>query len=240
MSRDTEGNTDVRHWTSNKGCDNIASVDIVAAEQIAQDFAPLGFALHDVMPRSIGMANEMMKHGGMEPSQYRSLYIHNIVGCSHSLLRTSDIGDWQLNRASRKKELHLTRELWTMRLLSATFDQGVPTAGRNKARQAFYSNPPVTELTGQQALLEQHDFLVIWNLNDEVGEVELELVHTLGPWRYGQRERVDLRMPLVGDQADLSNLKFTPAADDDLEGLGLIDPKGKYQRGVIDGRSASS
>jgi hypothetical protein len=214
-------------------------VDITAAEQIAQDFAPLGFALHDVMPRSISRAKDMMKHGGMDPSQYRSLYVHNIVGCAHSLLRTSDMGDWQLNRASRKKELHLTRELWTTRLLSSTFDQRIPTAGRNNARQAFYSNPGVTELTGTQALLEQHDFLVIWSLDNETGEVELELVHTLSPWTYGQRERVDLRMPLVGDQADLNNLKFTPAEDDDLEGLGLISPKGKYQRGVVDGRATS-
>lgn len=215
-------------------------MDIIAAEQIAQDFAPLGFALHDVMPRSLRLANDMMKHGGMDPRQYRSLYIHNIVGCSHSLLKTSDIGDWQINKGSRKKELHLTRELWTTRLLSTTFDKRIPTAGRNKARQAYYSNPQVTELTGQQVLVQQHDFLVVWNIDSETGEVELELIHTLGPWKYGQRERVDLRMPLASDQTDLSNLKFSPTEDDDLEGLGLVDPKGKYQRGVIDGRGASS
>lgn len=224
----------------NNCCDNIAGVDIFAAEQIARDFAPLGFALHDVMPRSMSLANDMMKYGGMDPRQYRSLYLHNIVGCSHSLLKTADIGDWQLNKSSRKKELHLTRELWTTRLLSTTFDKRIPTAGPNKARQVLYSNPQVTNLTGQQALLQQHDFLIVWNVDDETGEVQLELVHTLGPWKYGQRERVDLRMPLASDQGDLSNLKFTPADDDDLDGLGLIDSKGKFQRGVIDGRSATS
>ncbi|MEQ8838264.1 MAG: hypothetical protein RID07_15765, partial [Lacipirellulaceae bacterium] len=71
------------------------------------------------------------------------------------------------------------------------------------------------------------------------GDVDLELIHTLSPWRYGQRERVDLRMPLVADEGDLANLKFTPAPDDDLDGLGLVDRKGEYQRGVLDERGAS-
>lgn len=215
-------------------------MDTSAAEQIAQDFAPLGFALHDAMPRAVSLANDMMKLGGLEVADYRTTYVHNIVACTHSVLRASEIGDWQLDPNARKKQLHLTRGLWNTRLLASTYDDRIPTAGRNKARQAYYTNPQVVNQPAQQALLEQHDFLVVWTFNAETCEVELELVHTVGPWKYGQGERVDFRMTLAADATDLSNLKFTPAEDDDLEGLGLIDPKGQYQRGVIDGRGTPS
>lgn len=215
-------------------------MDITVAEQIAQVFAPLGYALHDAMPQAISRANDMMAIGSMEPERYRTHYKHNVVGCTHSLLRTADIGPWQLDPNARKKQLHLSKDLWTVRLLSSTFDNQVPNAGRNRARRGFYSNPQVAGRSTDQALLEQHGFLVKWQIDSQSSEVELELIHTLSPWRYGYREHVDLRMPLVTDETDLSNLKFTPADDDDLDGLGLIDSKGQCQRGVVDGRSASS
>lgn len=217
-------------------------MDINAAERIAREFGPLGFELHQVMPRSLSLATDMMKLGKMDPNQYRSIFLHTIVGCAHSQLRHADLGEWELNKKSRKKELHLTNGLWTTRLLAATYDNRVPMAGRNQARRAFYTNAPVIDLSGQQAFLQQQDFLIVWTINAETGEIDLELVHTLGPWRWGQREYVDLRMPLPSDQADLDNLKFSqPDDDDDLDGLlGLVDPRKAFQRGVINGRKSTS
>lgn len=215
-------------------------MDTSAPGQIAQVFAPLGYALHDAMPQAISRANQMMELGHMEPEHYRTVHKHNVVGCTHSLLRTADIGDWKLSSNARKKQLHLSRGLWSVRLLANTFDNMIPTAGSNQARQGYFTNTTVTDRTGAEALLQRHDFLIVWGGKWQSGEVALELIHTLSPWRFGQRERVDLRMPLVADETDLTNLKFTPAEDDDLDGLGLIDRRGRYQRGVIDGRSASS
>lgn len=215
-------------------------MDTSTAEEIARVFAPVGYALHEAMPTAVGRADEAMKHLGMTPTSYPSQYIHNIVGCTHSLMAAADIGTWVLDNNARKKQLHLSRDLWSVRLLASTFDQRVPAAGRNQARQGHYLNPSVTTQTADAALLQQHGFLVIWRIDSMSGELVLELVHTLSTWRWGQAERVDLRMPLVADEADLNNLKFSPAAEDDLEDLGIVDQRGTYQRGAIDGRGASS
>lgn len=217
-------------------------MDTSEAQQIAQEFAPVGVALHDAMPQAIGLANNMMKLAGLEIVDYRSTYIHNIVACTHHVAKRLELGEWQLNSNARKKQFHLSKGLWNARLLASTYDDRIPTAGRNRAREIYYTNPPIARQDAQQALIERHDFLVVWTFNPETCEVELELVHTIGPWRHGQRERVDFRMMLTADSVDVSNLKFTPADDDNLDGLGLgeIDDKGKYLRGAFDGRDTSS
>jgi len=181
----------------------------------------------------------MMKLGGLDVATYRTQYAHNIVGCTHNLLGVSDLGDWVLDPKASKKQLHLSRDLWSVRMLSSTYDGMVPTAGPNHARRGFYSNPSVIAKAGREVLIEQHGFIIVWTLDGKTGDVGLELVHTLSPWKYGQAERIDLRMPLVSSEADLSTLKFVPADDDDLEGLGLIDQRGRFQRSARDVSGAS-
>lgn len=225
---------------SNIRCDIIAVMDTSTAEEIARVFAPVGAALHSVMPRGVSLADAMMKTGGLSPGIYRAQYAHNIVGCTHSLLGVADIGDWVLDPKASKKQLHLSRDLWSVRMLSSTYDGMVPTAGPNHARRAFYSNASVMTRPGQQVLVEQHGFIIVWTLDGKTGDVELELVHTLSPWRYGQAEQIDLRMPLLPNESDISTLRFVPSDDDDLEGLGLIDPRGRFQRGTRDGVGATS
>lgn len=215
-------------------------MDTSTAEEIARIFAPIGYFLHEAMPTAVGKTDEAMKHLGMPSASYPSQYIHNIVGCTHSLMAAADIGDWVLDPNARKKQLHLSRDLWSVRLLASTFDRRVPAAGRNQARQGHYLNSSVTTQTVGAALLQQHGFLIIWRLDSTTGELVLDLVHTLSTWKWGQAERVDLRMPLVADEAGLSDLKFSPAEDDNLEDLGIIDQRGTYQRGAIDGRGTSS
>lgn len=229
-----------RSRQSNIICDIIAAMDTSTAEEIARTFAPIGAALHSVMPRGVSLATDMMSLGGLSRVTYRTQYAHNIVGCTHNLLGTADIGDWVLDPKASKKQLHLSRDLWSVRMLSSTYDGMVPTAGPNQARRAFYSNPSVVLKPGQQVLVEQHGFIVIWKLDDRSGDLGLELVHTLSPWKYGQEERIDLRMPLLQSEDGLSTLRFVPPEDDDLEGLGLIDPRGRFQRGTRDGVGTSS
>ncbi|GAB3610610.1 hypothetical protein GCM10027414_27360 [Humibacter ginsengiterrae] len=220
---------------SNNRCDIIARMDTSTAEEIARVFAPVGSALHSVMPRGVSLANDMMKLGGLSTVVYRTQYAHNIVGCTHNLLGTSNIGDWVLDPKASKKQLHLSRDLWSVRMLSSTYDGLVPTAGPNQARRGFYSNPSVISRPGQQVLVEQHGFIIVWTLDSKSGDIVLELVHTLSPWKYGQAEQIDLRMPLLPSESDLSTLRFVPSDDDDLEGLGLIDQRGRFQRGTRDG-----
>jgi hypothetical protein len=215
-------------------------MDTLAAAEIAQTFQPIGTALHAFMPKGVSLAAEMMKAGGLDRQVYRTQYMHNIVACTHSLLSTAELGDWILDPRANKKQLHLSRDLWTVRMLSATYDGAVPLAGPNGARQGFYSNLPVLTPHGQQAFDEQHGFLIVWNLDGPSGEIGLELVHTLVPWKIGQIEQIDLRMPLLAGEADLANLRFVPSNDDDLDGLGLIDSRGRFQRGVRDDSLASS
>ena len=225
---------------SNITCDIIALVDTSTAEEITRVFAPVGAALHSMMPKGVSRANDMMKLGDMSTVTYRTQYMHNIVGCTHSLLGIADIGDWVLDPKASKKQLHLSRDLWSARLLATTSEGLVPIAGPNQARQAFYSNPSVVSLAGQQALLDEHGFIIAWTLDEKTGEIEFELVHTLAPWKRGRAEQIDLRMPLLPSEGDLSSLRFVPSDDDDLDGLGLIDPYGRFQRGTRDGSGTSS
>ncbi|WP_139283315.1 hypothetical protein [Raineyella antarctica] len=215
-------------------------MDTSTAEEIARVFAPVGAALHSVMPRGVSLANDMMGLSGLSPVTYRTLYVHNVVGCTHNLLGLADIGDWVLDPKASKKQLHLSRGPWSVRMLSTTYEGMVPTAGPNQARRAFYSNPSVVSRPGQQALVEQHGFIIAWTLDDASGDIELELVHTLSPWKHGHAEQIDLRMPLLPSEGDLSTLRFVPSDDDDLEGLGLIDPRGRFQRGTRNGFGATS
>jgi len=215
-------------------------MDTSTAEEIAKTFAPVGAALHSVMPRGVNLATEMMKLGGLDRNVYRTQFAHNIVGCSHNLLGIEDLGDWVLDPKASKKQLHMSRDMWSVRMLSSTYGGLVPTAGPNAARQGFYTNPSVASRDSEETLLEQHGFIIVWTLNNQTGDIELELVHTLSPWRYGQTERIDFRMPLLSSENDLSGLRFVPADDDDLDGLGLISPSGRFQRGTYDSFGTSS
>jgi hypothetical protein len=215
-------------------------MDTSAAAEIAQTFQPVGTALHAFMPRGVSLAADMMKAGGLDRQIYRTQYMHNIVACTHSLLTTAELGDWILDPRANKKQLHLSRALWTVRMLSVTLDGAIPLAGPNGARQGFYSNLPVVSPQGQQAFHEKHGFLIAWNLDRHSGEIGLELVHTLTPWKMGQTEQIDLRMPLLPGEADLATLRFVPTNDDNLDGLGLIDSRGHFQRGVRNDSLASS
>jgi hypothetical protein len=215
-------------------------MDTVTAAEIAQKFQPVGTALHAFMPKGVSLAADMMKAGGLDRQLYRSQYMHNVVACTHRLLTTAELGDWVLDPKASKKQLHLSRDLWTARMLSVAYDGSVPLAGPNNARQVFYSNRPVVTPQGQQVFDEQHGFLIVWNIDSRVDEIGLELVHTLMPWKKGQTEQIDLRMPLLPGEADLATLRFVPANDDDLDGLGLIDSYGHFQHGVRSDSLASS
>jgi hypothetical protein len=215
-------------------------MDTPLAMDIARAFQPVGTALHALMPRGASLAADMMRVGGLDSNAYRSQYVHNVVACTHSLLTTAELGDWILDTKANKKQLHLTRDLWTARMLSVAYDGSIPLAGPNGARQVFYSNRPAVEPRGQQVFEEQHGFLIVWNMNKQTNDISLELVHTLSPWKKGQIERIDLRMPLLPGEADLANLRFIPSNDDDLDGLGLIDTYGRHQRAVFDDIASTS
>lgn len=148
-------------------------MDTAAAAEIARTFQPVGTALHDFMPKGVSLAADMMKVGGLDRQIYRSQYRHNIVACTHNLLTTAELGDWVLDPRANKKQLHLSRDLWTVRMLSVTSDGAVPVAGPNGARQGFYSNFPVASPHGQQIFHEQHGFLIVWNLDEHLGEIGL-------------------------------------------------------------------
>lgn len=210
-------------------------MDISSAEQVAQTFAPLGFALHEVMPQALARAQGMMKVGDMSISQYPTHFAHNVGGAAHRLLCSTDTDEWTLGLSSRKKELHFSRDLWSVRMLHrGAVDIEVPGAGVNKRRRAFYTNALLANQGSAESLLTHHGFLITWTPRFATGEVELELVHTTSPWKYGSAARIDLRMPLAADGESLATLRFDPLVDDDLDGLGLIDGKGIFQQGAFD------
>lgn len=208
-------------------------MDITSAEQVAQTFAPLGFALNEIMPQALERAQKMMQIGNMPVNKYPTQFAHNVGGAAHSLLCSTDTTEWTLNPEATKKQLHFSRDLWTARMLSRG-GLDVPGAGTNSERRAFYTNSLLADQGSPEALLAHHGFLITWKTRLATGEVELELIHTTSPWKYGSPAHVDLRMPLAADSEGLATLRFAPPVDDDLDGLGLIDGKGMFQQGAFD------
>lgn len=100
----------------------------------------------------------------------------------------------------------------------ATYPGGVPTAGHNIARRAFWQQPP---LFGPVPIAEpdEHRLLMLWDLQDASRIEEgftLRLVHTLEAGRYGQPVACDLSLNIGPGGSLQSRLRFE-GADEDVD-----------------------
>ena len=111
-------------------------------------------------------------------------------------------------------------------LLHAHADDYIPPPGTNEARQAYFSNPPLPPqlpLSG-----EANDRLLgVWRIDRESATPTFRIVRTIGPWRWGERAKVDLEFVLPETAQELSDLEFQPTD----EGLDLWIPEAEEEGG---------
>ena len=96
------------------------------------------------------------------------------------------------------------------------FPGGVPAAGRNEARRAFWQ-PSLLEVEDMAPTL---NLLLLWDYitpgRAETG-FTLRLVHPKAPGRCGGRTPIDASIPLSGDLDMFRSLRFAEAQEDSQE-----------------------
>lgn len=123
-----------------------------------------------------------------------------------------------------------------MRLLkSAKQTAGVPHAGSNPTRRAYWRNTPMLEFETGTLFPDPgfHRLLALWTpLSD--GTVSLRVVRPIKEGRYGGTVEVDFAMELAPTRSDFEQLEFVgePAHEEDLFNPEVSDDEISGEEGV--------
>lgn len=122
------------------------------------------------------------------------------------------LGGWELVRERKNGQILLTRGLMQMRVLHEWPKNQVPPPGTNRARIDYWRNPDLG-LFGVEA----SNLVAVWSV-DKDGSVGIRIFRTIGTWKAGASNKVDIDFMLPETWEELSEMEFTP----DDEGL-IID-----------------
>ncbi|MBO2459863.1 hypothetical protein [Actinomadura violacea] len=187
------------------------------ADRVRQAMMPLCEPLHDVFTTAETLRRNRLPM--LDVPQYKWLGTHCIRGFAHyemSRIGPGALGDWALyGNHARNGELWLTDGNYRIRILHGLSDEQVPPPGTNLSRRAYYSNP---RLDSQVPLFGPPNdrLLVLWRISASTGAPAFRVVRTIGTWKFGKTEKVDLDFMLPRQADDLATLAFEPA-DDELE-----------------------
>ncbi|MFE4661045.1 hypothetical protein ACFRFJ_30675 [Streptomyces hydrogenans] len=189
----------------------------VEIERIRDTTAQLCEPLHDAFAWAVQRQRSQVPE--MDGHAYGWFRTHMTRALVHHRLEDAglDLVDWKLSGNHRRNgELWLTNDEYRIRLLHGFRDDHVPAPGPNRQRRAYYQNRPLAEF-GQLTLLgpEDNDLLILWRIDAE-GAPLFRVVRTIGAWRFGKEQLVDLDFPLLASASDLRNLRFEPQ-DEGLE-----------------------
>lgn len=183
-------------------------------ERVRDALADLCEPLHDVF------AWAGQRRGEALPELSHHVYgwhgTHTIRALAHYRLRKTNLGVWTLSgNHARNGELSLTDSEYSVRVLHALNDRDVPPPGPNRARTAYYHNPP---LPLQEKLVgpPNDKLLALWRIDAKTGAPSFRVVRPIGKWNFGGKAKTDLDFPLPETAVDLKNLHFEPA-DEGLE-----------------------
>ncbi|MFE2240053.1 hypothetical protein ACFXCU_11230 [Streptomyces virginiae] len=186
-------------------------------EHIRAATAQLCEPLHDAFAWAVQRQRTQVPE--MSGAAYGWMRTHMARAHAHHRLGSPSVtlGDWRLSGNHRRNgELWLTNNEYRTRLLHGFRDDHVPAPGPNRQRRAFYQNRPLQKF-GQPTLMgpEDNDLLILWRVDAE-GAPLFRVVRTIGTWRFGKEQLVDLDFPLLASAADLHDLHFEPQ-DEGLE-----------------------
>ncbi|MFF1340764.1 hypothetical protein ACFVYT_23110 [Streptomyces sp. NPDC058290] len=187
-------------------------------ERVRSALADLCEPLHDAFVwAGQRRAEALPELSGREYNWHRT---HSIRALAHHRLRKSGLGVWALSgKHSRNGELWVTDSDYSMRVLHALHDRDVPPPGPNRARRAFYHNPPLP----LQEKLDGPAFdklIALWRLDAASGAVSFRIVRPIGKWSFGGKAKTDLDFILPETAVDMRSLHFEPA-DEGLDEVRL-------------------
>lgn len=186
-------------------------------ERVRSAMADLCEPLHDVFSHSGQSARE--KFPELNHRIYQWHHTHTVRALAHNLLMKRGLGVWTIaGNHARNGELSLTDGDYTIRVLHALSDKDVPPPGPNRARRAYYANPPLPfpePLFGPPS----DRLLALWRMNVH-GEPSFRVVRPIGRWAFGGRAKTDLDFPLPETAEDMHNLHFEPA-DEPLDEIDI-------------------
>ncbi|MFD2077857.1 hypothetical protein SAMN05421678_10825 [Actinopolymorpha cephalotaxi] len=191
-------------------------------DRVVEQFAPVVEPLHRSVVAGVREASRTLGRLRLLGAQYAYLHSHLARAIAHeAFAHEPEHGRWRLvGYHGQNGAFWLSDDRWTARVLHSTSEKDVPSAGPNGARQAFYTNQHLFRMEAD-ALVERHDFLVLWRRHLRTEEVLLRLVHTLEPWPHGTKPRIDLSMPLLPDVDEFRGLVFVPREDPDAGSITL-------------------
>lgn len=138
---------------------------------------------------------------------------HTIRALAHHRLRRMNLGTWTVaGNHARNGALWLTDGDYSIRVLHALKNNDVPPPGSNRARIAYYYNPPLPlpdKLIGSP----NDKLIMLWWLDPETGAPSFRVVRPIGQWRFGRKAKIDLDFPLPETAVDLRDLRFVPAEE---------------------------
>jgi hypothetical protein len=191
------------------------------AERVRSALLGLCEPLHDAFTWAEQVRRKRLPELAEGPD-YRWHATHTVRALAHHKLcqMNGELGGWKLTgNHSQNGALWLTDGSYRVRILHTLDECDVPPPGTNRARRAFYRNPPLPD---QPPLFgEGNDkLLILWNIDLESAEVGFRVVRTIGNWTWGAHAKTDLDFPLPQTAEELADLTFEPSDED----LGLELP----------------
>lgn len=197
---------------------------------------PLCEPLHDVFSWAEQLRRERLPELDGDPA-YRWHATHTVRAFAHLRLDqlSSNLGDWSLSgNHAQNGALWLTDGNYRARLLHAVDENDVPPPGSNRARQAFYRNPPLVRL--RPLFGEPNDkLLVLWRIDFETAAPCFRVVRPIGDWKWGAHQATDLDFVLPETIDELAGLRFDPTDEDLGLELPLDDEEGEEGAGGVTG-----
>ncbi|MGW3608925.1 hypothetical protein ACWD6N_03400 [Micromonospora sp. NPDC005163] len=181
----------------------MATPEDVAA--VVEAVGPLCEPLHRCVEKAADIALNHFTEYDMTDSCYRRERTDLTRAHSRRLLRAADLGGWQVAQTKNNGQLLLRRNLMCAKVLHVAPDNLVPAPGSNRARVAYYRNPPA-DLFG----VETSRLLVMWSVDPKTGEAGFRMVRPTGSWSYGEQHLADVDFDLPRASTDLSSLEFVP------------------------------
>ncbi|MFA1548811.1 hypothetical protein [Actinomadura chokoriensis] len=173
-------------------------------------------SLCGVLHEGIEVAREIAEgHFGdyeMTDPEYGAGTTHLTRFHARRVLKTLDLGEWEIAKPRPNGQVLLRNELLLLRILHEWPENSVPPPGHNTARIDFYRNPDLG-LHGVKA----SKLIAVWRRAPE-GEVSIRIIRPIGKWKLGKVAKFDISFPL--HRSGLSDLEFVP----DDSGMNVLLP----------------
>lgn len=196
-------------------------------DRVRNALLPLCEPLHDALAWAEQLRRERLPE--LDGPPYLWFTTHTIRALTHYGLtrRADDLVPWELTgNHAQNGPLWMGDGSFRLRLLHALDEDVVPPPGTNRARRAYYANPPLGETMPLWG--ESNDRLLgLWRIDPESGAAVIRVVRPIGNWQWGTHQVADLDFILPDTTVELTDLEFIPTD----EGLGLDLPMNDEEEG---------